>query len=232
MLRANATPYFTSFGTREDILRTAIRSCAETEALAHETLRVLPTGREAVLAMLEENVRLRRHSPRYCGCLFTSNTLIVPVEETDLHEFLVEKRRALTKHIRGRLVQSVTEGELPPRVNCEALANLCITFLGGLTLRVLDGTSPGLLFRSIEVFVNSFGASGRAERFWQRRHGDLNNNNDTSPPGRMFHQFMSPCNLCQGNFLSDLESRPSRLERMVQIPRCRDFSFDREIIAP
>ena len=161
MLRANATPYFTSFGTREDILRTAIRSCAETEALAHETLRVLPTGREAVLAMLEENVRLRRHSPRYCGCLFTSNTLIVPVEETDLHEFLVEKRRALTKHIRGRLVQSVTEGELPPRVNCEALANLCITLLGGLTLRVLDGTSQGLLFRSIEVFVNSFGFRAR-----------------------------------------------------------------------
>jgi len=89
-----------AFGTREDILRAAIQSCAETEAsLAHETLRVSPTGREAVLAMLEENVRLRRHSPRYCGCLFTSNTFIVPVEETDLHEFLVEKRRALTKHI-------------------------------------------------------------------------------------------------------------------------------------
>ena len=151
-----------AFGAREDILRAAIRSCVETEAsLAHETLRVSPTGREAVLAMLEENVRLRRHSPRYCGCLFTSNTFIVPVEETDLHEFLVEERRALTKHIRGRLVQSVTEGELPPRVNCEALANLCITLLGGLTLRVLDGTSPGLLSRSIEVFVNSFGFRAR-----------------------------------------------------------------------
>ena len=44
-----------AFGTREDILRAAIQSCAETEAsLAHETLRVSPTGREAVLAMLEE----------------------------------------------------------------------------------------------------------------------------------------------------------------------------------
>jgi AcrR family transcriptional regulator len=83
-----------AFGARENILRAAIRSCAETEAsLVHENLRVSPTGREAVLAMLEENVRLRRHSPRYCGCLFSSDTLIVPVEETDLHEFLVETRR-------------------------------------------------------------------------------------------------------------------------------------------
>jgi AcrR family transcriptional regulator len=151
-----------AFGAREDILRAAIRSCAETEAsLAYETLRVSPTGREAVLAMLEENVRLRRHSPRYCGCLFSSDTLIVPVEETDLHEFLVETRRTLTKHIRARLVQSVTEGELPARVNCEALANLCLTLLSGLTFRVLDGTPPGLLFRSIEMFVNSLGFRAR-----------------------------------------------------------------------
>jgi AcrR family transcriptional regulator len=151
-----------AFGTREDILRAAIRSCAETEALlAHEPLRVSPTGRESVLAMLEENVRLRRHWPRYCGCLFTSNALIVPAEENELHEFLVEKRRTLAKHIRARLVQSVTEGELPARVNCEALANLCLTLLSGLNVRILDGTPPALLFRSIEIFVDSLGFRAR-----------------------------------------------------------------------
>lgn len=53
-----------TFGTRKDILRAAIRFCVETEAsLAQEPLRVSPTGREAILAMLEENVRLRRHWP-------------------------------------------------------------------------------------------------------------------------------------------------------------------------
>jgi AcrR family transcriptional regulator len=147
-----------AFGTREGILRAAIRCCAEMEAsLAYEPLRVSPTGREAVLAMLEENVRLRRHWPRYCGCLFTSNALIVPAEENELHEFLVEKRRTLAKQIRTRLVQSVTEGELPARVNCEALANLCLTLLSGLNVRILDGAPPGLLFRSIEIFVYSLG---------------------------------------------------------------------------
>jgi AcrR family transcriptional regulator len=48
-----------AFGPRDEILRTAIRFCADTEAsLAQEPLRVSPTGREAILAMLEENVRL------------------------------------------------------------------------------------------------------------------------------------------------------------------------------
>ena len=50
-----------AFGTRDQILRAAIQFCADTEAsLAHEPLRVLPTGREAIVSMLEENVRLRQ----------------------------------------------------------------------------------------------------------------------------------------------------------------------------
>lgn len=147
-----------TFGTRDEILRAAIRFCADTEAsLAQEPLRVSQTGREAILAMFEENVRLRRHWPRYCGCLFTFNAFIVPPEDADLQDFLTQKRRSLSKHIRLRLAQSVTEGELTEGANCEALASLCLTLLSGLTCRVLDGAPPSLLFRSIEVFVNGLG---------------------------------------------------------------------------
>ena len=126
-----------AFGTRDEILRAAIQFCADTEAsLAHEPLRVAPTGREAILSMLEENVRLRRHWPRYCGCLFTFNAFIIPPEDAGLQEFLTERRHSLCKHIRIRLTQSMTEGELPEDTNCEALANLCLTLLTGLTFRV------------------------------------------------------------------------------------------------
>ena len=62
-----------------------------------------------------------------------------------------------SKQIRSRLARSVREGELPESANCEALANLCLTLLSGLTFRVLDGTPPSLLFRSIELFVNGLG---------------------------------------------------------------------------
>jgi AcrR family transcriptional regulator len=151
-----------AFGTRDEILRAAIRFCADTEAtLANEPLRVSPTGKEAILAMLEENVRLRRHWPRYCGCLFTFNAFIVPPEDADLQDFLTEKRRSLSKQIRSRLAQSVSEGELPKGTNCETLANLCFTLLSGITFRVLDGALPGLLFQSIEMFVDSLGFTRR-----------------------------------------------------------------------
>ena len=46
--------------------------------------------------------------------------------------------------------------------DCEALANLCLAVLGGLHLRVFDGASMVLLFRSIEIFVDALGfAQGR-----------------------------------------------------------------------
>jgi AcrR family transcriptional regulator len=151
-----------TFGTRKDILRAAIRFCAETEAsLAQEPLRVSPTGREAILAMLEENVRLRRHWPGDCGCLFMFNGFIVPPDETDLQDYLFEKRRSLSKHIRARLARSVGEAELPGDVNCQALTDLCLAILGGITFRVLDATPPSLLFRSIALFVDMLGFTGR-----------------------------------------------------------------------
>ena len=154
-----------TFGARDQILRAAIEFCADTEAsLAREPLLVSPTGREAILSMLEENVRLRRHWPKYCGCLFTFNAFVIPPEDADLHEFLTGRRRSLSKQIRLRLVQSVTEGELPEDTNCEVVANLCLTLLGGLTFRVLDGAPPGLLFRSVELFVNALGFAPRRGR--------------------------------------------------------------------
>lgn len=158
-----------AFATRKEILRAAIRFCADTESsLAQEPLRVSPTGREAILAMLEENVRLRRHWPGYYGCLFMFNSFIVPPDETSLQDFLFEKRRSLTKHLRSRLLQSVREGELPDDANCQALTDLCLTILGGITFRVLDATPPSLLFRSIELFVSTIGFSTRRDAEKQR----------------------------------------------------------------
>ena len=154
-----------AFGTRDQALRAAIQFCAETEAsLAQEPLQVSASCREAILSMLEENVRLRRHWPRYCGCLFTFNAFVIPPEDAVLQDFLAERRRSLSKQIRSRLVQSVTEGELPKDTNCEALANLCLMLLSGVTFRVLDGASPGPLFRSIELFVDAIGFNPRRHR--------------------------------------------------------------------
>jgi AcrR family transcriptional regulator len=151
-----------TFGGRDQILRAAIQFCADTEAsLAQEPLLVSPTGREAILSMLEENVRLRRHWPKHCGCLFTFNAFVIPPEEGDLQDFLTARRRSLSKQIRLRLLQSVTEGELPEDTNCEVVANLCFTLLSGLTFRVLDGSPPSLLFRSVELFVSALGFAPR-----------------------------------------------------------------------
>ena len=153
------------YGARDEILRAAIQFCADTEAsLAQEPLRVSPNGREAILSMLEENVRLRRHWTRHCGCLFSFNAFVIPQEDAALQDFLTERRRSLSKQIRSRLVRSVDEGELPERTNCEVLANLCLTLLSGITFRVLDGAPPGLLFRSLEMFVNALGFAPRQGR--------------------------------------------------------------------
>jgi AcrR family transcriptional regulator len=153
------------FGSRDEILRAAIHFCADTEAsLAHEPLRAAPTGREAIISMLEENVRLHRYWPRSCDCLFAVNAFVVPPDDFALQEYLKEKRRSLSKQLRSRLIQSVDEGELPKGTNCEALASLCFTVLSGFTVRISDGAPAGVLFKSIELFVNRLGFRPRRIR--------------------------------------------------------------------
>ena len=156
----NPGSLYRMLGTKADIAAAAIRCCAESEAcLAREPLRTSPTGREAISSMLEENVRLCGRWPKFRGCLFTLNAFITPAKHTGMQEFLTERRRSLAKHVRARLSQAVVEGELPKGTNVDAVANLCITVLGGITFRVLDGTPKALLFRSIELFVNALGFS-------------------------------------------------------------------------
>ena len=156
----NQRSLYKSFGRKDEIVGAAIRLSAEIEAgLAQEPLRTSHTGREAILCMLEENVRLCGQWPRVCGCLFTLNAFILPAKDTTLQDFLSEQRRSLVERLRARLVQSVNEGELPENTNPDAAANLCLAVLGGLTFRVIDGTPKALLFRSIELFVNALGFS-------------------------------------------------------------------------
>jgi AcrR family transcriptional regulator len=158
----NRRSLYKAFGTKEEIVGAAIRFCAESEAcLAHEPLRMSHSGKEAISCMLEENVRLCGRWPRVRGCLFTLNAFIIPTQDPGLQEFLSEQRRSLQKPVRDRVAQSVVEGELPEDTNVDAVANLCLAVLGGLTFRVIDGTPKGLLLRSIELFVNGLGFSSQ-----------------------------------------------------------------------
>ena len=171
-----------TLGTRDEILRAAIHFCADTEAsLAYEPLRVSATGREAIAAMLEENIRLHRYWPRNCGCLLTINSFMIPPEDMGLQEFLTDRRRSLAKQIRSRLVQSVKEGELANGTNCEALANLCLAVLIGLTTRISDGTPTALIFRSIEAFVNGLGFNAVADDARPRASRPRKVNRETEP---------------------------------------------------
>ena len=179
----NARRLYRAFGTKSDLVAEAIRYCAESEAcLAREPLRTPHTGKEAISSMLEENVRLCGRWPRFRGCLFTLNAFITPGKHTDLQEFLTERRRSLAKRVRVRLAQAMMEGELPEGTNVEAAANLCLMVLGGITFRVLDGTPKGLLFRSIELFVDALGLS--PDKSFVR--------GACSAPSRMAHKHRQP----------------------------------------
>jgi AcrR family transcriptional regulator len=149
-----------AFGAKRKIAAEAIRFCAESEAcLAREPLRTSETGKEAILSMLEENIRLCGRWPRFRCCLFVLNGSVVSMQDTSPADFVSEQRRSLEKYLRTRLAQAVRDGELPRGIRVDAIANLCLVVMGGIGFRVLDGTPKALLFQSVKLFVNALGFS-------------------------------------------------------------------------
>ena len=130
-----------AFGTRDEILRAA------DPVLRRQRRHAWP--RSLCVYRRRAEKPFWRCWKRMCGYAGTGRDTVAASSRSTLLSFLqtrpncrtylTEKRHSLSKHIRARFARSVREGELPEGANCEALANLCLTLLSGLTFRVLDG---------------------------------------------------------------------------------------------
>ena len=145
-------------GTKQDIFCAAVQELAEREfVLAQEPLRILASGRDAIIGLLEENVRLCLHGPAAFSCLFTFNSLTTSMPYARLHAMLLDRRRTVMKQVRSRLAQSVRERELSTDVNVAIMAQLCIAVLSGLAFRARDGVPASTLLSCVALFVDGIG---------------------------------------------------------------------------
>lgn len=80
-----------------------------------------------------------------CGCVVALAAINVPAEAKDISDAL----RSLREEGRGlfveRLRQGVTDGQLPPDTNADAIGTTLNTLLQGMSIEASDGASPARL---------------------------------------------------------------------------------------
>ncbi|NMO14160.1 TetR/AcrR family transcriptional regulator [Pyxidicoccus fallax] len=137
-----APSLYAAFGCKEALFREAVELYTSLEGGAtNRALRDVPTAREAIEAMLRDNVREYANPGKPSGCMIVLAAVSGTTENEGVRQFLAEQRKAAIADIQQRLERGIAEGELPRGTDTEAMAGFYATVLHGLSIQARDGAT-------------------------------------------------------------------------------------------
>ncbi|MGW3541203.1 TetR/AcrR family transcriptional regulator [Nocardia niigatensis] len=132
---------YACFGSKEQLFRQSVE-LYDTFAGApmRRALDAAPTAREAVHRMLATSAESLADPATPPGCM-----VILAAEGTtksaDIQAFLAESRRGMQIAIQARLERAVSEGDLSPAADIDAIAAFYTTVQQGMSVQARDGAS-------------------------------------------------------------------------------------------
>lgn len=141
---------YAAFGSKEKLFREAVALYDEGEGgFATRALAEEPTVARAIERSLREAVETYTRKGRPQGCMVVSAATNCAAENDGAREFLADYRRRRTASLVERLERAVTEGELRPDTDAQALGDYYATVLHGLSVQARDGVSRKRLMATI-----------------------------------------------------------------------------------
>lgn len=141
---------YAAFGSKEKLFQEAVALYDEGEGgFATRALAGEPTAAQAIERSLREAVETYTRKGRPQGCMVVSAATNCAAENDGVREFLADYRRRRTASLVERLEHAVTEGELRPDTDAQALGDYYATVLHGLSVQARDGVSRKRLLATI-----------------------------------------------------------------------------------
>lgn len=142
---------YAAFGCKEQLFREAVELYGRTDgSFTERALREGETARASIESMLRDNAVSYTAQDKPHGCMVVLAGSTYTTRNTEIRDFLVEKRRRTTEQIQNRLNRGVAEGDLPPDTDTADLADFYATVLFGLSIRARDGADHARLERAID----------------------------------------------------------------------------------
>jgi AcrR family transcriptional regulator len=130
--------FYAAFESKENLFREVVELYATTAGSAGRKALDGPKVREAIEGMLRESTNVFYSPDGPGGCLVLLGAINCTRANQDTHEFLYAIRQQPPALIRKRLQRAVAEGELPEKVDLDAVTSFYTTVLNGLSLRARD----------------------------------------------------------------------------------------------
>lgn len=139
-LGINAPSLYATFGSKEGLFREAIELYNSNSPTEH-ALRTGKTAKEAVEAMLHDNITAYVNPGNPAGCMIVLSAIRGLEENETVRRHLVQYRQNDYAVLQRRLKQGVVEGDLPDGTDIAGLAAFYLTVLQGLSIQANDGAS-------------------------------------------------------------------------------------------
>lgn len=141
----SAPSLYAAFGSKEALFREAVELYESVHGAAAFAKLDAPTAREAIEAMLRNNVAHYADPGTPPGCMVVLAATTGTVGNEGVRDFLAVKRRGGEDVVRRRLDRGVADGDLPPTTDVTTLAAFVTTVQQGLSIQARDGASLATL---------------------------------------------------------------------------------------
>lgn len=142
----NAPSLYAAFGSKETLFGEAVELYGRSEGPEiWGAMRTEPTARGAFAAYLQGTATSFTRPGKPAGCLIVLGALNGGDASPEACGVLRRHRADNVRMLRERLERGIADGELPARLDCEAVANFYATVQQGMSIQARDGATKATL---------------------------------------------------------------------------------------
>ncbi|CDF96709.1 MULTISPECIES: TetR/AcrR family transcriptional regulator [unclassified Pseudomonas] len=147
---------YSAFGNKEALFRRALERYYEHYLDFLPQAVELPTSREVVERLFRASVELTTRYPDRKGCLGIHGALAGSDDAEPIRIALIEARAGGETLLRERFERAKEEGDLPPTVDCAALAAFVLALLHGMAVQAKAGFSRETLEAVVDQALSTW----------------------------------------------------------------------------
>ena len=152
----SAPSLYTAFGDKRRLFLEAVRLYAGEMDAARSVIDAAPCSLEAARSILEGAIVTFTGDDTPPGCLLASSTATGSAAAADVREAVAGYRRNLHDLLRARIERDRDDGLLPPNADADALANLVIAVMQGLSVLARDGADRASLQAVVDAALQTW----------------------------------------------------------------------------
>ncbi|WP_242886930.1 TetR/AcrR family transcriptional regulator [Actinomadura litoris] len=135
----NRPSLYAAYGNKEALFRKAVDRYVEGPASYVHGALAKPTARAVAEALLYGAVEVVTRGPG--GCLIVQAALATGEQNENVREEIASRRRTGEHDLAARFERARAEGDLPPDIDCEALARYVWSISYGVSVQAAGGAS-------------------------------------------------------------------------------------------